>query len=518
MRKRDLAGTIFWTIVVIILAVAFAATYFTMKFFVVQNWQLYPRNQEMLDLRDQMVSVEEYNGLALQMPETRIVWHVPFHNMYVDSSLEEITVEELTDTDVEMVEYLPDLKVIHADACQDYEYLKAIFERYPDVQVRYNVTVSGQEYPSDTKTVALSSLTEEDVQNMQYLPRLSKVDGSGCRDYAMMYEAQKAHPEWHLTFLNSVAGVALDPEATAFEVTGARYEELSTGLAAMPNLKKVTIHDPKASGEELTALREEYPDVKIHWDLTFGGVTYQDDVKELDISHTQVGSVDVAREIGSKFPQLTKLIVDSAGIPNEEMAEFRDEVRSQYKVVWTIIFTSKCKARTDDTYFMPTKQGEYYFEEKNVHDVRYLEDVIALDLGHHAIRTTEFLRYMPNLKYLVLTDTQVLTITDIEYCKELIFLEVDWNCVRDLGNIQECTKLEDLSICDGLVDPEVVKQLTWLKHLRWDHRGAGTLADIDAALPDTIVTSESYGAGAFYWRNLQNYYDSRDVLGMYYMK
>ena len=46
--------------------------------------------------------------------------------------------------------------------------------------------------------------------------------------------------------------------------------------------------------------------------------------------------------------------MDSTGIDNEEMAAYRNEVRSQYKVVWTVIFTEKCKSRTDATFFFPS--------------------------------------------------------------------------------------------------------------------------------------------------------------------
>jgi hypothetical protein len=66
-------------------------------------------------------------------------------------------------------------------------------------------------------------------------------------------------------------------------------------------------------------------------------------------------------------------------------------------------------------------------------------------------------------------------------------------------------------------DPEPLYQMTWLKRLHWichEH----LREEFERALPDTelMLANEwvSVGQG---WRDHQNYYDMRDILGMYYM-
>ena len=58
MRKKNLAGTIAIAIIAIALAVILAVSYFTLKYFVVLDWQLFPKGQQVLDLRTQAITPE----------------------------------------------------------------------------------------------------------------------------------------------------------------------------------------------------------------------------------------------------------------------------------------------------------------------------------------------------------------------------------------------------------------------------------------------------------------------------
>ncbi len=519
MKRKGVAGLIFFTVLVIALAVTLVATYWTLSHYVVLNWQLYPKNQQVLDLRDRAVTPEEYRTLSWRMPETTILWTVPLCGDYFPSDAEELTILRLNESDLEGFSYFPNLQVVHAEECTDYMCLALLWKQYPEVNVIYTVPISGQEYTPDAAVVTPTTLTQADVQNLSCLPNLQKIDGTGCRDFVILRELERDHPEWDVQYITSIAGTEFTPTTRSLELTGAAYEELSVGLGAMPELKTLTIHAPSATGDELIKLREEYPNVEIHWDLEVFGQTFPDDATEVDISDQPIDSIDQAKQIAALFPNLTKLIVNSVGIDNEAMAAYREEVRSDYKVVWTIYFSDKCKARTDDTYFMPTKQGEYYFQDSYTHDLRYLEDMVCLDLGDHSnIKNIEYVAYMPHLKYLILAWSQVQDISPISNCKELIYLEIDHCIVHDYTPLLGCTALEDLNISDPhyYVDVTPVTQMTWLKNLWAQDRSYTDKVTLKEALPDTNVVISGTPNGQK-WRNLQNYYDMRDYLGMYYM-
>ncbi len=520
MKNKGLAGTIAAAVLVIALAVILAVSCFILKRYVVMGGQLFAKNQPVLDLRSRAITPGEYDALGWKMPETVILWSVPLSGGYCDSSAETLQVTHFSDADVELLAYFPNLKTVDAQDCTDYAALGRAYARYPEVAFRYTVPIAGERYAPDTETVTLQTLSQEDVPLLEALPALTRVDGRGCRAFTLLYQLAQLHPEWEVEWLTSIAGTEIDPSAQNLTLTGAAYTELSVGLAAMPGLKSLTIHNPRAEGQELSALRAEYPGVDIHWDVEIFGSTFADDAAEVDISAQPIGAIEDAKQIADLFPGLQKLIVDSTGIENEDMSAYREEVRSRYKVVWTVIFTDKCKARTDDTKFMPIDQGEYYFQDKNGYNLRYCEDMVCIDIGHSTVENIEFAAFMPHLKYLILAWTQVKDITPLQNCKELVYLELDHGIVHDYTPLQGCTALEDLNISDHMWDSSVepLTKLTWLKNLWTTGMNAVDQRTLVEALPDTrVVTNNPSTASGEGWRCLQNYYDMRDYLGKPYM-
>jgi len=205
--------------------------------------------------------------------------------------------------------------------------------------------------------------------------------------------------------------------------------------------------------------------------------------------------------------------VSDCGLDNETLAKARDEKRDIYKLVWTVQ-CGKLTVRTDDIFFMPVKYNVYYFHDEDAYNLRYCEDMVCIDIGHMSIHDIEFVRYMPNLKYLVLAHTTVLDITPLESCKNLVFLELDWTGISDYTPLLGCTSLEDLNLGKTYGDPEPIKQMTWLKNLWWTERNYSFKQEMEAVLPNThkeFNAKHTVGNG---WRQLQNYYDMREILGM----
>lgn len=518
MRRKGLAGTIFLTFVLIIAVVAGAATYFVLQNYVVLDWELIPRDETYVDLHGFEMDTADYDRVAGEMPYAQIVWDVPFQGGRVSCQTESITVSSLSREDLAVLPYFLQLKTVQAETCRDYSTLLALYQSRPDLQVIYRVVMGDQSFPADAKTIALSSFDREYIPLLSYLPELKTIDGTRCRDFLLMQELAENYPNWEVRYVNTIAGVEIDPKATAIELRGATFDDVSYGLATMPMLTSFTVHNPAATGAELISLREQYPNVKLHWDVEVFGETYPDTVEELDISQEPIASLELAREIAGKFPNLTKLILNTDGIENEEVAAYREEARSQYKVVWTVKLGKVCVARTDDTWFMPIRQGDYYFTEEAAYNLRYCEDMVCLDLGHHLIKTLEFARFMPHLKYLILAWTLCSSVDGLENCKELIYLEVDHSGILNLDALVGCTALEDLNIneCYAPVDP--LLEMPWLKNLWVTDRSYTTKMRLVEGLPDTNVVTVDYSSyTGMGWRNLQNYYEMRDYLGMYYM-
>lgn len=496
-----------------------------LKFCVLAGGRLYPRGRAELDLRERRISAGTYDKLQKALPNTDILWNVPFQGKLLPSNITELTVTALTAEDARTLLYFKSLQVLNAEGCTDYENLLTYRLQSPGCRVRYRVTVGGSTYDSDAKMLMVTEFTEDDAAKIAYLPDLEIVDGSGCTDYGNLAALQAAYPGLSVRYAVTLGDSELEADTVEATVTGAESGQLIQALAGLPNLKNLTLIDPAADGSTLQALRLQYPDLTLSWYFRVNGREIGEDAVEVDVSGMDFSSLAAAENMASCFPKLEKFIMSSCtvggkAIGNETMADFRERMRSSYKVVWTVR-CGRLSVRTDATTFMPTREHEYYFLDSMAPNLKYCEDMICIDIGHHKVKDISFVRYMPHLKYLILTDTAVQDISPVAELKELIFLELTFGIVRDYTPLLQCTALEDLNMdkLDYYADPTPIYQMTWLKTLFWHRCNTQVQQKLAEALPNTHLDFTGTTTNPIHtgWRNLQNYYDMRDLLGMPYM-
>lgn len=496
-----------------------------LKFCVLAGGRLYPRGRAELDLRERRISAGTCDKLQKALPDTDILWNVPFQGKLLPSNITELTVTALTAEDARTLLYFKSLQVLNAEGCTDYENLLTYRLQSPGCRVRYRVTVGGSTYDSDAKMLMVTEFTEDDAAKIAYLPDLEIVDGSGCTDYGNLAALQAAYPGLSVRYAVTLGDSELEADTVEATVTGAESGQLIQALAGLPNLKNLTLIDPAADGSTLQALRLQYPDLTLSWYFRVNGREIGEDAVEVDVSGMDFSSLAAAENMASCFPKLEKFIMSSCtvggkAIGNETMADFRERMRSSYKVVWTVQ-CGRLSVRTDATTFMPTREHEYYFLDSMAPNLKYCEDMICIDIGHHKVKDISFVRYMPHLKYLILTDTAVQDISPVAELKELIFLELTFGIVRDYTPLLQCTALEDLNMdkLDYYADPTPIYQMTWLKTLFWHRCNTQVQQKLAEALPNTHLDFTGTTTNPIHtgWRNLQNYYDMRDLLGMPYM-
>ncbi len=515
--KKKIAVAVILVILLAVLAVAGVLIY-TLENNVIVEGELYPRKQTVLDLRDRNIAPDVYDQLTQQLPGCTIIWQVPFQGEFYPSFTQELTIRQLSQEDLVQLDYFPQLKTVYAQECRDYTLLMQLQKKKPDCQLHYQVELDGALYDNTVNTLCLTKITQEEAALLEYLPELHTIDASLCTDYGVLLALQEKHPDWTIKFRIMVGNQEFSTDAQQIEVEGATYDQLAGALQGLKELKSVSVSNPEATGPELLSLREQYPNVDIHWSLTIQGRVIPDDATEVDLSDEQLLDLQQAEDYAAYFPNIEKLVMCDCGFDNETMAQFREEKRAEYKVVWRVYLGSICKARTDDTKFMPLTQGDGYFQDKNAPDLKYCEDMIAIDLGHSRVRNIDFAAYMPHLKYLILADTDVRDLTPISNCKELVWLEIGWCAIESYEPLLGCTALEDLNIGRTFANPEPISQMTWLKNLWCMERSAAIQYQWRQDLPDTNIVGIGTDVVAYGWRKLPNYYKMRDALDMYYMK
>ncbi len=485
------------------------------------DFKLYDRDLTELDLRGQEITASHYNKLKQVMPDCIIHWDIPFQGGIVADDVKEITLKDtpITQEDALALAYLPNLETIHGEDCPDYPMMAALKQAYPHVKTLYTLEIAGQTISSEATSASFDVLSQEDMEKLDYLLNLETLaarGGEGDPTVLQHYCQQRG-----LEFAVDFRGYVVKGDARKVSIKNITDSELSL-LSSLKNMDTLHLVDPKAEPAAIFALEEQYPEVDVTWEVTLGSKSYSNTLvvlKELDLSKEEVEDVQQLEQALKYLPQVTQVFLGECGIPHEELAQLRDRVRDQYKVVWQSRFGEKGKKpmRTDVTFFFPARDG-YVFNDDTSYNLRYCEDIICVDVGHLGVHDVSWLEGLVNLKYLILAHTGVTHLDGIENCKELKFLEVDWSGIRNFEPLKACTALEDLNFGNTWPDVTALYEMPWLKNVYMIYGSGSDAYKLSQALPDTKVITSGNATVASGWRKLPNYYAMRDALGAPYME
>ncbi len=480
------------------------------------DFRFYAKDLEIVDLRGREVTTSHYDKVCEKFPGAKIYWNIPFQGNSYDQGNKNLTITTLSEEDILTLDYFTQLETVEASACKDYRNLYDLQQRRPEVKVNYRVEIGGNSYFPDARAIVLTSVSQEEIALLEYLPNLKTVAFGGGENTANAAQLQAYCQERGYDFRIQIGDTGVETSESAVTLIGANEAELNL-LQFLPNLKTLHLESPEAPVESLLALRETYGDVDITWSATVAGKSFLSSDTLIDISNIPVTDLSVIEEEMKYFPNAAQLEMNFCGVENEEMAAFREAHREDYKVVWTVYLGSRLPTRTDVDNIMPARDGVSDFHDADTYNMRYCEDVIAIDVGHLDVRNIEFVAFMPKLKYLVISWTGVNDLTPISNCKELVFLEATDAPIGDLTPLKGCTALEDINLSDsGAKNAEVFAEMPWVKNV-WAifRKDLGYVAA--QCLPDAYVrTSGDYTVSG--WRSIPNYYAMRDALGMFYMR
>ena len=503
------------TVLALLAAIAVLAGWFFLTY-TYAGGGFYPRNAGHLDLRNKPLTAEQYVEIQNRLPGCEIRWNVPFQGSFCSDDITELTITSLSDEELKLLLYFPNLETVCAENCTDYPQLTALAQIRPELDIRYNVIIDGQSYPRDTRKIVISAISDVEISLLQYLPELSEIDASDCTDLVQLMKLKAHHPQFDLTYFVPVSDISASNDATDLTLTGAQPKEVLEKLEYLPDIQTVTLINPVPDNESLTALPQQYPEISFHWEMDVLGIRVTTDDTEVDFSEATIESIDAVETAMACFPNLETVYLGECGIDNDTLAEYRDRVRDEYKVVW-LLKLGLMPVRTDALSIMPGRPTDrYYVSDKQAELLRYCEDMVCVDLGHYNIFHCEWAAYMPKLKYLILADTPVSDISPLANLEELVFLELFLTQVTDVTPLLNLKNLEDLNLSFTRADPEPIKQMTWLKRLWWADAPI-TEPEMQKYLPDTELCFIRRSSTGGNWRLGQNYFDMRDILGTDYM-
>ena len=517
--KKNNTPVMVLTIILLLVAAVLGGMVWFVSSHIFVDGRAYPKNAKALDLRGKTITAETYDNLRARLPGCEIRWDVPFQGSAYPDDTTALTVHSLSDADLARLERFPKLERLDAAGCRDYDRLMELKAQRPDLVLTYTVDIGGTDYPQDADSVACSDLSAENIARMGYLPQLRRVDATGCADPAAIRALAEANPELEINYQVELLGQTFTEKDTAAAFRNPDVGALMTGLGSLPALETVDLGAVSASGSELKSLAEAYPDIQFHWEKAIFGKTFQSSDAEIDLSGLDVGSLAQVEDAMQAFPYAKKVILANCGFENEELAAFREKMRPSYKVVWTVRVTGR-SIRTDQEIIHSSALQVCFIDEQS-QDLKYCEDAIVVDIGHSYMKNLEWVKGMPNLKYLILAPNWLRDLSPLSSCKNMVYLELFWNkYIEDSSPLVECTALKDLNISGTYADIEPLYQMTWLDNL-WAN-GCGLSeseqAQLREHLPNTTVSTlvGDYTVGG--WRQVPGYYAMRDLMGLPYNK
>lgn len=420
--------------------------------------ETYPADISRLDLRDRAMTAAEYEQLRAALPECEILWRVPFQGQYLEPDVRELSLASLTLEELETLAYFPDLENIQIRSFPGSAVLEALSAAVPECTVRYFVPIGGRNHSVYARHLTLS---------------------------------------W---------------EALS------RDGEL---LAWLPELTDVTLSDTVTDLDAMASLMEEYPDVRFHFTFSLFDRELSNAAAEVDLSGIAMESVEAVEAALPLFHGLERLILCDTGLPSEELDALWKR-HPEIRVIWNVKIGYSW-LRTDTTTFMPFKLGFDGLEgiemtDRYMTELKYLVDVVCMDLGHQGMTNIEFVRNMPNLKYLIIADSPVKDLSPLEGLKNLEYLEAFMNHITDISPLAGCTGLRDVNLCyNDITDISPLLELPHLENI-WLSSNWGVPDEQRQQVKDTFpdakivfMTRSSTGEG---WRELPRYYEQRALLGM----
>lgn len=405
----------------------------------------------------QGTSIDHYEAVKAALPECDISWQVPFQQGFVANDIRNLTVTDLTQEDIALLAYFPNLETVDARGA-DPAMAAKLQQEHPELEVSYSVEVCGKSYPSDTTEIILENPDTSGLENLKYLPKLESVflrEPQGSADQLTIL-ARQLPIYWDKTAFGQVISsetTELDLSEQGISFTEVR--DMEESLQWFPNLELVYFGDVEVDNDTMAAYRQRQAEnYKVVWNV--------------ELNYRIKFRSDATYFMPRKF-YMTVIDRDL-----ENLKYFNDMV-------------------TVDLGHMNIFHCEWAANMPNLQ---------FLILADTPMKNIEPLRNCKELIYFEVFDTPVTDFTPLLECTKLRDLNMCWTD-GDPEVIAQLTWLE---------------RLWWWGRITLPFLNEEEKAMITEAMPNCEIvfrTNTSTGGG---WREGELYYQMRDNLGMEYMK
>ncbi len=185
----------------------------------------------------------------------------------------------------------------------------------------------------------------------------------------------------------------------------------------------------------------------------------------IDLGAYQADDLDALMAALDQLPQLTRVDMFETRVTPQTM----DTLAARYPDIffgWTIRIKEHT-LRTDATAFSTLHNNRApQHTSQDFEPIKYCKNLQALDLGHNAITSIDFIKDLTELRVLILAINQIEDISVLKNLPNLEYVELFKNKIRDISPLSDMKHVLDLNICFNYVkDYSPLDTLTTLERL-----------------------------------------------------
>lgn len=226
-----------------------------------------------IDLRNSSLTVEQADEIREKMPDCELLWTVRIAGEQYSSDSTELVLTSPDETDFELLRFFDRLTMVEVKDSELYELIMNYDRQMEDCLFVWSVPIGNEVYKSTTASVTLPEVSASDIDRLQYLPQLISVDFSGCTEYDRIMSFREENPDCYVLWTVDMFGTTVTSEDTELDISGTKIsdgEELRSRLRYLPALEKLMVCDCGLSNEVLDEINREFENVKIIWKVYFG--------------------------------------------------------------------------------------------------------------------------------------------------------------------------------------------------------------------------------------------------------
>ena len=200
----------------------------------------------------------------------------------------------------------------------EYEQTQA---KYPDDLIRWSVPLSGGRFDSFSEQIAVTSLTEEDLELLRYLPRLKRIDARGCADYQTLAKAEVTLEDIALVWEIETADGPVSGKSESLQVRSISRQELEELITLLPYLQCLDLCEATYSQEEIDEIIAAHGDLDVRYTVRFWNLALPSDSESIRPAEGEIGEIKELKEALGRLTQLKRIDLLDTGFSPEQLAE-----------------------------------------------------------------------------------------------------------------------------------------------------------------------------------------------------